>query len=308
ATLIRQVLLGNPAANNIFNTAWRFVPASYSLGLPPWGFPEQISLTGVNSNQSGLDFTGIKLGDLVATFADPASFAGGGRAPWQWRIADQTLESQGPLIVTVQAAAFDNLAALQCAFEYDTDRLRLDTLEILTALPLTPMDFGLLTDGQARLAWATNNQGVQVAPNAGVFRFQFEVLEAGGTLATAIWLNDSILAGEAYNSAFQPSAVELEFYSSSSTAGPGGVPGLDLYQNRPNPFTGATTIGFHLPAAAEAQLRVLDLSGRLLWQTRGNYPAGYSAETVQILTGSGLLVYELVTPWGVLTRKMVRVE
>ncbi|MCB9317027.1 MAG: hypothetical protein H6569_12885 [Lewinellaceae bacterium] len=46
AVLIRQALLGHPLVMNYFNKSWRFVPKDFPLALPPWGFPEQIDLTG----------------------------------------------------------------------------------------------------------------------------------------------------------------------------------------------------------------------------------------------------------------------
>ncbi|MBK8924282.1 MAG: hypothetical protein IPM81_22785 [Saprospirales bacterium] len=40
---------------------------------PPWGFPESISLPGVMASQTDQDFYGIKTGDVVATWANPAA-------------------------------------------------------------------------------------------------------------------------------------------------------------------------------------------------------------------------------------------
>ncbi|MCB0545481.1 MAG: hypothetical protein KDC70_18285, partial [Saprospiraceae bacterium] len=50
-TIINQSLLGNPAALNQFKTSWRFVPSDYALSVPPWGFPEQRSYTGISGAQ-----------------------------------------------------------------------------------------------------------------------------------------------------------------------------------------------------------------------------------------------------------------
>ncbi|MBK8969779.1 MAG: T9SS type A sorting domain-containing protein [Lewinellaceae bacterium] len=80
-------------------------------------------------------------------------------------------------------------------------------------------------------------------------------------------------------------------------------------QNRPNPFSAETTIGFVLPAACDAQLRIFDATGRLLWEVEKDFPAGGSSETLQLdgLTASGVLYYELTTPYGTLRKRMVRV-
>jgi aminopeptidase N len=47
-----------------------------------------------------------------------------------------------------------------------------------------------------------------------------------------------------------------------------------LYQNAPNPTTGATTFSFSLPAAGPAALTVYDLAGRRVWRREGAYAAG----------------------------------
>ena len=82
--------------------------------------------------------------------------------------------------------------------------------------------------------------------------------------------------------------------------------GVQLLQNRPNPFSERTTIGFILPKACEAQLRVFDVNGRELLRIDRAYPAGYSEEAIRLDgTAAGLLYYELTTPDGTLTKKMM---
>lgn len=308
AVLIKQVLLNNPGANAIFNTSWRFVPASWSLSNPPWGFPEQIILNGVNSHQTGQDFTGIKLGDLVANYADPASF-GGGHAnldPFEWQVDDQVLETSGPLSVLFTTGAFDNLAGLQCAFRFDTMRLRFDSLKVLPAIPMTIDDFGLgeTATGEIRLAWSTA-QSVDLSLGDESFQLHFTILQPGGLLSSALALDDSLLPGTAVNRDFEETTVKLTFSNVSSTNNPTAAGLPRLLQNRPNPFSKTTTIGFVLPAACEAQLRVTDVNGREIWRTGKTYPAGYNEEKIELVAGAGVLFCELLTQWGTASCKMV---
>ncbi len=305
ALLIKQVLLNNPLAHTIFNTSWRFVPGSISLGMPPWGFPEQIDLLAVNGDQSGLDFTGIKLGDLTAGYADPANF--GGSKPLRWRIADQLLDQTGPLALTVAAAAFDDLAALQCAFRFDPAQLTLDSIELLQGLPLGPGDVGLFdkNKGEVRLVWSNGSKGFDLEAGASVFRLHFQVLQTGGRLREALGLGPAILPGFAYTSTQTESAVELDFVNVTATGAPVSPAGLQLFQNRPNPFHESTTVSFLLPEGCTAQLRVLDVGGPELLRLDGEYPAGLNAVELHVPGAGGVLYYELVTPFGKLVRKMV---
>lgn len=306
ATVINQSLLGNPSALAQFKTSWRFVPASYNLSIPPWGFPEKITLTGVNYSVPGQNFFGIKTGDLVTGFANPANFGAG--QPLVWQVQDCPLHSGNMITAEFSAGQMDDLAAFQFALRFDPARLQYAGAETLSALPVDPGIFGTfnLDEGEIRAVWSQAS-GVALPEAAPVFRLIFNVLQNGGKLSDVLQLDHSALPGYAYNSALAESAVELNFYDVTGTTDPAGE-GMQLYQNRPNPFGGSTLIGFYLPEACEAQLSIFDVSGRILAKREGQYPAGKSEEAFDLKGASGILYCELTTPFGVLTKKMVAVE
>ncbi|MBK8191706.1 MAG: T9SS type A sorting domain-containing protein [Lewinellaceae bacterium] len=97
----------------------------------------------------------------------------------------------------------------------------------------------------------------------------------------------------------------MKFGELSGAGDPAGAGGVQLLQNRPNPFSKMTTIGFVLPVQTNAQLRVYDLNGRLIQTVENNYPAGYNEEKLHLEGASGLLFYELITPFSVLTKRMM---
>jgi hypothetical protein len=88
------------------------------------------------------------------------------------------------------------------------------------------------------------------------------------------------------------------------------VPGFTLEQNHPNPFRYETVIGFTLPEAMPARLRIFDVTGRLLKTLEGDFPKGYSRVTVDRddLRSTGVLYYQLETKDYLATRKMVLLE
>ncbi|MCB0375500.1 MAG: T9SS type A sorting domain-containing protein, partial [Sinomicrobium sp.] len=123
-----------------------------------------------------------------------------------------------------------------------------------------------------------------------------------------LYLDETALRSIAYNSNMQESEVQLAF--SDATTGTGQVADAAiLLRNRPNPFSDETTIEFVLPEACEAQLRIYDATGRELWQADKYYTAGNHAERVNLagVTAAGVLYYELTTPYGTRTKKMVQV-
>ena len=308
ASIINQVLLGNPAALTQFKTSWRFTPTTPVLTVPPWGFAEKITLTGVMASVPNQDFFGIKTGDIVTIFANPANLLP--PPPFVLRAKDQVLESGATVTVEFSADPFDDLAAWQFALRFDPEQLQFIEIQPLTALPLTVDHFGLynLADGEIRAVW-TQAEGVAVDEAAPLFRLRFQVLQGGGKLSEALQPDSSILQGYAYSTALEESPVELVFDETTGTPPLAGQAGLQLYQNRPNPFGESTTIGFFLPEECEAQLRVFDAGGRLLREHSGWFPQGKNAMDFDFSgVQSGVLYYELKTGRGVLVKKMVLMD
>lgn len=305
ALLLKQCLLSNPAANNIFNVFWRFVPQSWTPVLPPWGFPEQIDLTGVSSHQSGLDFYGVKIGDVVNGDANPANFGAGD--PLVFRVQDRVPRAGETVEAEFRADQMDDVAALQFALQFDPAALQFEGVDMLGGLPVSMDNFGLfnISEGEIRVVWG-QEKGVALAEAAPVFRLKFTVLESGRKLSEVMKMNEEALPGRVYNSVLAESGVALRF---------GAVSGTDVYAGwqlalraHPNPFSAATTIEYFLPGPCEAQLRVFDASGRELWRTNKSCPAGWNAETVRLngLSAPGVLYYELTTPFGTRTERMAR--
>ncbi|NND08847.1 MAG: tandem-95 repeat protein [Saprospiraceae bacterium] len=83
--------------------------------------------------------------------------------------------------------------------------------------------------------------------------------------------------------------------------------GFKLYQNRPNPFEEETSIGFYLPKAASATLRIYDVTGRLLKVIEGDYAKGYQEVEVHArdINTRGMLYYQLDTDKFIATKRMV---
>ncbi|MBK8965958.1 MAG: HYR domain-containing protein [Lewinellaceae bacterium] len=309
ATLIKQLILGNPAVFTQWKRSWRFVTQAWTPVLPPWGFPEQISLSGVTSDQPNQNFYGVKIGDVVQT-AVPANFAPG-PGPLVLRAPDQLLEQGQTVDVTFSADGFADLAAWQFALRFDPLRLRFEAVEQpgTGGLPVGPGDFGLwnLAGGQIRAVWA-RTPGAAVAAGTPALRLRFTALESGVLLSDVLQLDPGALPATAFTSGLEAADVELHYGLYTGTTDLDGARYF-LLQNQPNPFADETAIGFVLPGACAAQLRVFDATGRLLWQRDGEYPAGYSVETLRLdgLNVSGVLFYELTTPFGTLTKRMVRV-
>ena len=85
--------------------------------------------------------------------------------------------------------------------------------------------------------------------------------------------------------------------------------GFHLYQNKPNPFMNQTIIGFKLPKPSQVQLVVHDITGRVVNNLKGEFPAGYNEWRLD--RGDmpyGILYYTIKTDQDQATRKMLLVE
>lgn len=313
ATIVQQAVLGNPSAQQYFiNTTWRFVPKTYVFPSPtaPWGFPEKINLVGVSGAVLGQDFIGMKLGDVNST-ANPVNKPGMAVPDLVWKVQDQALEQDATLLVEFRAENFNALLALQFGLFFDPSRLELMGIESIPGSPLQEGNFGRYNQSAGEIrALLSMTEISTMAEGAPAFRLRFRSLQTGGKLSEALLLTDEVLLGEAYTSEFISGPVSLKYESMVTSTQEPGSAYFRLMQNRPNPFKYITTIGFVLPDACEGQLRIFDVSGRQLGVQKGSFVRGYNEQEVHLeeYTGYGVLYYELVTPFGVLSKKMTRLN
>lgn len=90
-----------------------------------------------------------------------------------------------------------------------------------------------------------------------------------------------------------------------------GVPGFELAQNFPNPFSKTTRIGFSVPRGHEATIRVFDVSGRLVRTLHRGLSGEVTwdrADAAGRRVTSGIYFYRLSSPAFSQTRKMVIVD
>jgi hypothetical protein len=305
---IQQAVLGTPLFVAIFvNNTWRFVPKSLTLPLPPWGFPEKIQLSGTTGAIGGQDFVGIKIGDVNNT-ANPINTPSA--APELiWKVQDQVLVSEEIISVDFQSLQFDDLLALQFGLQFDTDKLEFIGLETIDGSPLKADNFGLhhLALGEIR-AFLAMMATQSMMDGATGFRLKFKALQDGYKLSEALRLTNEVLLSEAYTSDFTPGPVTMvyEGIATTGTINP-NLEQFKLLQNRPNPFASSTRIGFLLPESCEAKVRVFDAVGQLIEEKSGSFAKGYHELEFQFegYAGDGLLYYELVTPFGTRSLKMV---
>jgi hypothetical protein len=284
------------------NTSWRFVDSDYIFPEPtdPWSeiFPEVISYNNLAVSDLNADFVGVKIGDVNGSAVSNSTMTGENRTmidELHFRVDDMELERGATHRVTFRGADQDILG-YQFTLEYETSALELVDFE---AGVIEAENFGFLFTDEGVLTTSWNvAEGRKLGADEELFTLVFKAKESG-RLSEMLQATGRYTAKEAYR-------IDGEYMNVNLLFSDEAVAQFKLYQNVPNPFEGMTTIGFHLPEATQATLRILDAAGKEVRLIHGQYDAGYNEIRINDLdVPAGVLYYRLDTPTHTATRKMV---
>ncbi|MFK7806169.1 MAG: cohesin domain-containing protein, partial [Saprospiraceae bacterium] len=250
------------------------------------------------------DFVGVKVGDVNGSVVANA-FAGAEDrntvGDLVFTAEDQQLKAGETYNIAINADNFNSIHGYQFTMSFDANALSFEGLQGSEALKINDSNFGLtkLNEGVITTSW-TANEAQTLVRDAAVFTVSFTA-NADVKVSEVLSFNSRYTTAEAYNADLELMDVELRFENDEIL-----TKELQLYQNRPNPFRQETVIGFDLPEASSAAILIYDASGKLLKQVEGDFEKGYNNISVskEDLT-PGLLHYQLVTPNGTATRKMI---
>ncbi|MCB0555640.1 MAG: DUF11 domain-containing protein, partial [Phaeodactylibacter sp.] len=294
------------------NTSWRFVSASYVFPVPgnPWfaQFPEVINVNNLNFNLLANNFVAIKIGDVnnssITTSlqgVEERNFEG----VFQLSTPERKLSGGEVVEVPITAKQLAAIRGYQFTLEFDPRALQLLDVKYGLAdeysLGLHAVQEGYLT---ASWYWkddlAVDKEEEDPVLFTLIFRSQSDAM-----LSEKLKLSSQYTVAEAYSQGFGLEQVALNFEGGVEKARV-----FRLYQNRPNPFSQETLIGFELPQAGNATLSIFDISGRLIKVYEGSFSQGYNEIVVQRqeLPASGVLYYRLQMGREVASRKMILLE
>jgi hypothetical protein len=193
--------------------------------------------------------------------------------------------------------------------------------------------------GTKRLRWAYFDEtlGVDLASftarrQDGAVEVRWSVTDEGGIAGYNLYrssadegraqVNPSVITGSSPYRYRDPTAraekgyeywLEVVTHSGAPEEfGPASIPpaahakAVTLYQNSPNPVSGATTFSFELPAATDATLAVYDAAGRKVATVAdGHFAAGRHDLPFEAGLPAGVYVYRLETAAEACSKKMV---
>lgn len=283
------------------NTSWRFVDPAYTFPDPtnPWlePFPERITTEARMHPSISMIFVGIKIGDINGDAQGFNTIDDRSQAkPFVLDVTGQ--QAQAGQLITAEFAAAD-LAALGYQGTLSFDEQALEWVELLPGLANEAnFNFARADEGLIAMSWNGELQAEHALFSL-VFRAKQE-----GRLSDWLSIDSRMVRAEAYRDNGQHTELKLRFNAPQE-----GVLAADfeLHQNAPNPFREETVIGFHLPAADRATLKISDLNGRLLQVVHQEAAQGYNQFLIDSkdLPASGLLIYSVETTQFTASRKML---
>ncbi len=309
---LRQLIL-SVVSDFTDNTSWRFIDGNYMFPNPqnPWmeTFPEVININNLATDELSNDFIAVKVGDVDGN-AQMNSVLGAQErnavGTLKFQIDDTNLTKGQSYTVDFLASDFTNINGYQFTLNFDAAAMNFAGIQA-GALNVTDANFGLnrLNEGVITTSWNIA-EAKTVANDEVLFSITFDIAQAT-TVSEALNVTSRYTNAEAYNTSNQLD-VALTFNTTEGAVTAAGE--FELFQNTPNPFNGETVIGFNLPTASTATLKIYDVSGRTLKVVEGEFNRGYNQVTVDgsSLNAAGVLYYQLDTPDNSATMKMILLD
>lgn len=260
------------------------------------------------------DFVAIKKGDVVPAYADPLLRPGEGQRTVRFISRDRLLKAGQTFDVDVRVSDFTDLAALQFALRFDTDALAFESLTPQSGFPVDASNFTYfnLDQGEIRAVWVSATPR-SASAKATALRLRLTAKADGVRLSEALNIDDEVMMAKAYALDLTGYPIEWIYLPTAAISREdmaGDPAGSVTLVARPNPFAQTLIAGFELPESCEAQVRLLDLQGRVVAEQKSAFVEGYNEvrfrESAEM--PAGIYFCELTTPWGVTTQRVIKAK
>ena len=300
---IRKLILGiyTELPNN---DSWRFVDASASFGSDsqPWPFEEVITVQNLNHDMMNNNFVGIKVGDVnnsAVSNLNGEIDVDNRSVGFTFVIKDQSFATGELVDIPVMSSERFSLNGYQ--FTMNLQGLEYQGFES-GSIELEDANFAIHGDNLAT-SWHAVDP-VSIDNGELLYTLKFRATN-GGTISNALTLNSEVAIAEVYNSELDVLSPDLRFNSEASNEN-----GLFVFQNEPNPFTTETNIRFDLSDESIVNFKLMDISGKILFQESVSYAAGNNSYRVDVdnLNTAGMIYYQVSTEKETITKKMLLIK
>jgi hypothetical protein len=308
---MRRLILGK--INEFANApSWRFIPKDYNFYDPTdplkESYKESLLVENFQGQMPNLDFVAIKTGDVNANAIPNSTQLAGNQSrsrSLMLEAADRVVKPGELIEISLTSSDFHQFYGFQFTLQSLPNSLEWVGYNE-GVLSISDENLGLNNWEKGYLTMSWNAPEAKSAlENDILFTLVFRS-NTRGKLSEMLQINSAITGAEAYDDIKGPARdIKLMFNDPKQVE----IPAFELFQNKPNPFSGSTLIGFVLPESGDASLSIYDIAGKLIHQVQGQFEKGYQEIELQsnVLQGlSGVLYYELKTNQASAVKKMVR--
>ncbi|MBK8504468.1 MAG: T9SS type A sorting domain-containing protein [Saprospiraceae bacterium] len=247
------------------------------------------------------DFIGVKVGDVNGS-NDPSLKAGRSGSAMTLLVS-QFIEGNR---ITFLPSKQETIAGIQFTLEFDASQLKIVDVLPGTKLNLNREHLNLThqANGWVTLSWnPADGNAMIIGEDDALFTL---IVEQTGQvdLSETMTISSKVTRAEAYDQGGLEYPLNLNFVNGSIAHG------FELLQNRPNPWSHETAIGFSVSESTQTILTVYDVSGRMVKQMTGVAHKGYQEWSIDArdMPHSGVYYYKLETNDGTAVRKMILMD
>ncbi len=297
---IQQVILGL-SSEFPNNTSWKFIDRGFLFSDDDpltQAYPQTYEINNLAGHMK-INFVGVKVGDVNNSFR--ARFTDEGvttRSTFDLETQNVVYQAGDAIEIGMQTDKGELITGMQFAFSYDQSKATFEGI-VSDKLDISEVNYNDV-GGKVLVSWF-DAKGAPVLVDETLFSLVFRAKQVTST-SDLVQLMEDDLSAEVYGSEVDAQKLRINIKGQVRDGGQ-----YVLYQNRPNPFNGETTIAFEMPASGLVQLKIMDVSGRVIMQRDVDAVAGYNELRISIsdINTTGVLYYQLSNDEFVATKRMM---
>ncbi|MGB4958835.1 MAG: T9SS type A sorting domain-containing protein, partial [Saprospiraceae bacterium] len=305
---LRKIILGiqNQFTNN---RSWRFIDVAHRFAdtQNPFPYVESMQMTKLDHDVAGLDFVAIKIGDVNGSALANANITEVSNRNVITLKTEKVSGKAGQIVeVNLSNDEIRSVLGLQMTLQFDKSIV--DIIDVQSEkLQITHQNlgFGQWSEGKVNLSWNTDlPMDVKHSLIKVKVKLLKDITETSLITLERVGLQPEIYTYERDHISVSNLRIESEWRDKP------GSEKFEVFQNIPNPFNATTIIGFNLPKAEIVTMKIYDVTGKMIYQTTGNFDKGYNTFNIDAdaLNLNGVLYYQLDTDTESATRKMIIIK
>jgi len=247
---------------------------------------ESVTIENISADQSNIDFTAIRLGDV--NFSSAGCLTGGNDADYRsgdpvmkLLVDKQALEPLQKVRIPVYADQTDNLIAFQFTLEIDPAYAQILEVEVsdeMKAHQMSEANFGTRFAQKGVLTASWNEfQSFNIEKNTPLFYLHLMPVKACN-ISEILKITNQYTPSEAYQGDGFPLDLKFQFRNAEEAE----LLEEASYELAPNPADKYTNITFTLPEAAMIDLEIYNAAGKLLANQQLDLVAGTFQHSIEV--------------------------